>query len=449
MEINYDFFVAYSSVDRRAAQDLSWRLSDLKRRVFFDKSGLGEGVAWDSQLLEALEQSRVVAVLISPNTPSAHYEREEAVRAVAAMRSDPDRFVVPILLPGAQAVDVPYGLLVQQSIDGNLSGGMERVAATLNDKFPSNNSLEVQSRRNAYYALGAALRLDRVKQWGEILEASQLRENSLFLLHGPRDQNVGLFLERIHRFFSTELAQPRKIYRASFNIQGQRPRTGADWLAHIRDALQTSRPLAAEIRQLVQKQPIFILLGQNPLPLDKLERQYLDALAELITEKLPTQLREAGLGSGVAIMLALDYDREPAALITECEDWGRRAEEKGTLHFRPLPRVSLPSWDEVHDYLTLQIRPRPSREDVILIQQEYEQLASNPNIGFDKLARLIDAMTTYRVTRVPQPWKATSTKSLFRNSGTPCSAGMEIPISLTLVSSRRRTPHWLWADRCC
>ena len=81
------------------------------------------------------------------------------------------------------------------------------------------------------------------------------------------------------------------------------------------------------------------------------------------------------------------------ALIAECEDWGRRAEEKGTLCFRHLPRVSLPSWDEVYSYLTSQIRPRPSQEDVVLIQQEYQQLVANPNIGFDKLARLIDAMT--------------------------------------------------------
>jgi hypothetical protein len=393
VEPKFDFFIAYASADRRDAQDLSWQLKDLKRRVFFDRSGLDAGGAWDTQLSEALDQSLVVAALISPNTPRAHYEREEVARAIATMRSNPDRPVVPILLPGAQTRDVPYGLFVQQSIDGNLAGGMERVAATLNNMFPSNNSPEFQSRRNAYYALGAALRLDRVTQWNEILEAAQLRENSLFLLHGPRDQNVGLFLERIQRFFSTELAQPRKIYRASFNIQGQKPRTGADWLAHIRDAFQTSRPIGVEIRQLAQKQPIFIILGQNPLPLDKLERQYLNALAELFTDKLPTLLREAGLGSGVAFMLAVDYEQEPVALIAECEDWGRRAEEKGPLCFRPLPRVSLPSWEEVHTYLTSQIRPRPSQKEVVLIQHEYDQLAANPNIGFDKLARLIDAMT--------------------------------------------------------
>jgi hypothetical protein len=393
VETRHDFFIAYASGDHREAQELSWRLRDLKRSVFFDRSGLDGGAAWDAQLLEALDQSLVVAALISPNTARAHYEREEVARAIATMRSDPDRPVVPIMVLGAQARDLPYGLFVQQSIDGNLSGGMERVAATLNDKFPSNISPEIQSRRNAYYALGAPLRLDRVKQWSEILEASQFRENSFFLLHGPRDQNVGLFLDRIQRFFSQELAQPRKICRVSFNMRGQRPLTGADWLGHIRDALQTQRPLAAEIRQIVQRQPIFILLGQNPLPLDKLERRYLDALAELITDKLPTLLGGPGLGSGVAIMLAVDYAQEPAGLVAECEDWGRRAEERGTLRFRSLPRVVLPSWDEVHSYLTAQIHPRPSREEIDRIQQEYEHLATDPNIGFDKLARLIDAMT--------------------------------------------------------
>jgi hypothetical protein len=393
VDFQYDFFIAYGSADRREAEALSWHLKDLKRSVFFDGAELEIGAAWDNRLLEALDQSRIVAALVSPNTRQAHYAREEAARAIAAMRSHSDRPVVPILLPDAAAGDVPYGLAVQHSIDGGLTGGMKRVAATLNDKFPVSPSVDIQSRRNPYYALGAALRLDRVKQWSEILEASQLRENSLFFLHGPRDQNVGLFLERIQRFFSTELAQPRKIYRASFNIQGQRPRTGADWLGHIRDALQATRPLGAEIRQLVQKQPIFILLGQNPLPLDRLERQYLDALAEFVSEKLPALLREARVGGGVSVMLAVDYDREPAELIADCENWGARAEQTGTVSFRPLPRISLPTWDEVHGYLTSQIQPRPSKADVALIQQEYQQLAESPGMGFDKLARLIDAMT--------------------------------------------------------
>jgi inactive STAND len=264
----------------------------------------------------------------------------------------------------------------------------------LHEKFPTSNSIEMRAYRNPYYALGAALRLDRIKQWTEILEASQLRENTLFFLHGHRDQSVGLFLERIQRFFSQEQARPRQIYRVSFNIQGQKPTNGSDWMAHIRDALQTSNSLAAELRQLVQKQPIFLLLGQNPLPLDKLEREYLDAIRELITERLPSLLQQPGLHSGVGIMLAVDYAAEQPGLLSECERWGVQAETTGTMRFRPLPRVLLPSWDEVQSYLDVQIRPRPSQDDIILIRKKYDQLADkDPELGFDKLARLIDAMT--------------------------------------------------------
>jgi hypothetical protein len=235
--------------------------------------------------------------------------------------------------------------------------------------------------------------LDRIKQWGEILEASQLQENALFLLHGPHDQNVGLFLERIQRFFSQELALPRKLYRVSFNIQGQTPRTGTDWLAHMRDAFRSTRQLGAELRQLVQKQALFVLLGQSPLPLDRHEAQHVEAIRELVTDKLPALLRETRLNSGVWIMLAFDYEEEPTELLAKVEEWGATAGSSKVLRFRPLPTVSLPTWDEVNTYLTSQISPRPSPDQIALVRQEYMRRVSNPDLTFDQLARLIDRYT--------------------------------------------------------
>ena len=72
-------------------------------------------------------------------------------------------------------------------------------------------------------------------QWADILEASHARGNVLFLYHGSHDQNVGLFVERIRYFFSSEAEHPRKLCRVRFNLQGATPQTGVDWVAHRLD----------------------------------------------------------------------------------------------------------------------------------------------------------------------------------------------------------------------
>jgi|SRR5579864_31417 len=392
--MKYDFFIAYASPDKVAAEELSWQLQDLDRIVFLDKDGIVPGANWDLELSDALDRSQVVIVLVSSHSAQAHYQRDEIARAIARSRENPDAVkVVPVMLPGAVPARLPYGLSTVQSINANAAGGMKRVAKTLSDLLPLDGTEQIQARRNAYYALGAALRLNRVKQWTQILEASQVAENALFLLHGPHDQNVGLFLERIQRFFSQELTVPHDICRVRFYIQGQTPRTGTDWLAHLRDALQCTGPLGPWLRQKAQQKPVFIMLGQNPLPLDRLTDQHIDALREFITDNLPTILRESRVLRGIGVMLALDYEVASQPLIAKFVDWGARAEASDTLRFRALPQASLPSWEDVHDYLTTNVTPRPQADQIALIRQEYDRRASNPELTFEKLARLIDRYT--------------------------------------------------------
>ena len=393
--MQYDFFIAYAAPDASHAEDLAWELEDLDRSVFLDSVDIELGATWDTRLSDALSRSRIVVVLVSEHSRNAHYQREEVARAIKRTRDSPDSFkVVPVLLRSATAFDIPYGLAIEQSIDASRAGGLKRVAKTLNANFPSNEvEEELQFRRNAYYALGAALRLDRVTQWSQILEASQVPENTLFLFHGSHDQNVGLFLERIQRFFSQESTGPRSFHRVRFNIQGQTPRTGTDWLAHLRDALRCRGPLGLGLSQMVRQRPVFIMLGQNPLPLDQLSDQHVEALREFITDNLPALLREAGVRQGVGIMLALDYEEAVPELVEKFDRWGAEAEATNELRFRPLPPASLPSWEEVHNYLITSVTPRPQSEQIALIKEEYDRRASNPNLTFEKLARLLDRYT--------------------------------------------------------
>jgi hypothetical protein len=392
--MQFDFFLAYASADQSLAEELNWELADLNRDVFIDRTGISAGSVWDEKLESALSQSRVIVVLVSKQTAKAFYQREEIARAVSQMRADPDRTkIAVVILPGATAADAPYGLAVLQSIDGSKPGGMKRVARKLNEDFPANRPESAQIRRNAYYALGAALRLNRVKQWSLVLEASHIPENTLFLFHGSHDQNVGLFLERIQRFFSQELANAYGIYRVRFNIQGQTPRTGVDWLAHLRDALHCSGPLAPRLKQMVQQQPLFIMIGQTPLPVDQLTSQHIDALGEFITGHLISLLNEAQISRGIAVMLAFDYEKVVPDLIAKFETWGKVAEASNMLRFRILPQASLPTWEEVNDYLVTNVMPAPTAAQIAIIRGEYERHASNPDLTFERLARLIDRYT--------------------------------------------------------
>lgn len=112
-----------------------------------------------------------------------------------------------------------------------------------------------------------------------------------------------------------------------------------------------------------------------------------------MTDKLPALLREPGLQSGVWVMLAFDYEKEPTDLLTQLKQWGATAADSRVLRFRPLPTVSLPTWDEVETYLTTQINRQPNPAEIALIRQEYTRHVSNPNLTFDQLARLIDRYT--------------------------------------------------------
>jgi len=134
------------------------------------------------------------------------------------------------------------------------------------------------------------------------------------------------------------------------------------------------------------------MLGQSPLAVDQLKDQHIEALREFITDHLIELLREARLSRGISIMLALDYAKINPDLIAKFEAWGRQAEESGLLRFRTLPEASLPSWEEVNDYLQ-GMKPRPDADQVALIRREYDRYASNPDLTFERLARLIDRYT--------------------------------------------------------
>ncbi len=243
-----------------------------------------------------------------------------------------------------------------------------------------------------YQALGAALRLDRYPHWIRVLEENQRPGHVLFLLHGPRHQNVGLFVERIQRFLSREVETPHRAYRVRFSWEGATARCGADWLRHLRLALGGSGQVSHMLEEVAREQAVFIILGLRPLDPHQFDEDQLTGLRELLEHELPSLLGGARLAHDVQILLALDYESEPDTippLIRQIDAWGRRAERAGELRYRPLQPVKMPTWEEVHDYIA-EHHAHAADETINALKAEYRRLTSGRQFSYQELADMID-----------------------------------------------------------
>jgi hypothetical protein len=114
-DLKYEFFIAHAGIDKAQAEEL-YQLLDPKVRTFLDSRCILPGDDWDTEIAKAQRRSLVTVVLISKNTPTAHYQREEIAAAIAYARENPETHsVVPVFLDSASRLSgtVPYGLRIK------------------------------------------------------------------------------------------------------------------------------------------------------------------------------------------------------------------------------------------------------------------------------------------------------------------------------------------------
>ena len=131
-DLAWDFFLAHASADVEIAERLYERLAD-SSRVFLDSRCLRLGDDWDTMLADAQRRSLITVVLVSRNTTSAYYQREEVAAAIALAREDGDKHrVVPIYLDAeAEKSVTPYGLRLKLGISIGDTCGLPEAAARL------------------------------------------------------------------------------------------------------------------------------------------------------------------------------------------------------------------------------------------------------------------------------------------------------------------------------
>ncbi len=135
-EYEWDFFLAHAGVDTPSAEVLYQHLAP-RTRVFLDTRCLLLGDDFDAELMKALNASRVTVVLVSENTESAYYQREEIALAIRRARQDPAAHrVVPLFLDAStRSGSETYGLTLKHGIllsdEVNLASAADRLVDLL------------------------------------------------------------------------------------------------------------------------------------------------------------------------------------------------------------------------------------------------------------------------------------------------------------------------------
>ncbi|WP_410594028.1 TIR domain-containing protein [Amycolatopsis sp. lyj-23] len=131
--MEWDFFLAHGSADDAVAAQLR-SLLEPEARVFED-SMLQVGEDWAAGLDSHLRASAITVVMLSEESASSHYLREEIARAIALASSDPGRRVAPLYLEPVE--NLPYGLAIQNSLwlsaDLDLAGAARKLLESLRD----------------------------------------------------------------------------------------------------------------------------------------------------------------------------------------------------------------------------------------------------------------------------------------------------------------------------
>ena len=133
----HELFISYCRHDSDAANALADTLSKAGLSVWLDRKGIQEGAAFDTQIEEAIAQTRVVIVIWSEHSVKSHWVRAEAAYALGKRKLLPisiDQSEPPLQFMQIQTIDFRYwdrtsNLHAFQILAGALAKRLEASAA--------------------------------------------------------------------------------------------------------------------------------------------------------------------------------------------------------------------------------------------------------------------------------------------------------------------------------
>jgi len=111
-----DVFVSYSHEDSKLVEALAQRLVESGFSVWFDKWSLIPGVSWQQGMAQAMNQAACCAVCVGSGMPAGWFD-QEIQHALNRQTQEPAFRVIPILLPGADPVNVDGYLELRTWVD--------------------------------------------------------------------------------------------------------------------------------------------------------------------------------------------------------------------------------------------------------------------------------------------------------------------------------------------
>ncbi len=126
-------------------------------RPFLDRWHLTPGVAWQEELVAALEDSATAAVFIGPGGVNPWHSQELRVALDRAVRSHDEFRVIPVLLPGVDPGQVPVLLGQRTWVDFGSglddSEALQRLAAGIRGEAIDGNGYDLRDVPTPYRGL--------------------------------------------------------------------------------------------------------------------------------------------------------------------------------------------------------------------------------------------------------------------------------------------------------
>lgn len=194
--------------------------------------------------------------------------------------------------------------------------------------------------------------LDRIEQWKAIRERCDDDPSHLaFIVHGTRQQNVGVFARRIEEYLKEGRVRshgtPHRVDRRGDGSVGI---TATDWIGRMVAATDRQRPpLESALRFEAQDHaPSFIFFDRGA-PLHDLGRDAVDGLTTFLRSELPKALAVTDFKHPLRLFFPVEDDLPLARALHDALSLPTARKKHIQVH--EIHELKFPDWPEIEEYI--------------------------------------------------------------------------------------------------
>ncbi|MCB1036365.1 MAG: restriction endonuclease [Acidobacteria bacterium] len=244
-----------------------------------------------------------------------------------------------------------------------------------------------------FHEVSLHLKIDRTEQWLPLLDVCSGRESALFLLPGPRQENLDLFVERLIKFMPSECKQHHRFVDVPLAVNGFRPRSDSAWLTHVAHGLpgpgRGKGRTVDLLREAARRQSVFLIVNRLPIGAGDLEEVEMEAFEGFLSSSLPRLIVDASRGTRpIRALITTHYDHEPDSLADRLDELALIGCRAVSLRYQRLAAVKPLRWVDVETYLYSR-RHRPPAAVFRRIRETFDRLATG-KLQFREIVDLLE-----------------------------------------------------------